>query len=267
MTKHHTQFEPTAGGLVLTKAILFYGPHAGESQDAQRVGAAAFASIHSVEDVDGKPTIGAGVPLSHAHLRQWTEAVGRTVTAEILPDNVLVATPDILAWWVPAMMRPSYFALTTRPEGLKALAERVTLSLPYPAHLFVARGSSLGVYALPESKRPTADTVLLHSPVLNVFINGQLCWGNVPFPKARGIAAIPDYERAVFDSWSTHPNPGQELTVTGKGGLVRLWDDLAARKVERFPVNRMKPFYPDVPRPANPPKMTLGRLIAGGGRV
>lgn len=97
----------------------------------------------------------------------------------------------------------------------------------------------LGVYALAENERPSATTRVLHSPVLNVFVDGSLCWGNIPRPRTLDVAAIPDFERALFDSWSTHPNPGQELTVTGKGGLLKLWDDLAARQATRFPVRRL----------------------------
>jgi PRTRC genetic system protein B len=139
--------------------------------------------------------------------------------------------------------------------------------MPYPAHLFIATRGRLGVYALPANERPTADTPVLHSPVLNVFIDGGLCWGNVPVPKAITAAAMPEYERAVFDSWSTHPNPGQETTATGKGGLVKLWDDLAARKATDFPVGRLKPFVARQDnKPVGPP-LTLGDLIKRSARA
>lgn len=240
-----TQFEATEGGLALSHAILFYqsethsliNPYA-----APKAGSPTFASIHAVEHGDGTPAIGAGTPLSRTHLRQWTEALGRTEAPEILPANVLVSHPDILAWWSPAGIRSSYFALNVRPKGLRVLGERTIVPLPYPAHVFVATRRTLGIYALPVSQRPTAETPVLHSPILNVYVDGSLCWGNIAKPKAIVAAAIPDFERAVFDSWSTHPNPGQERTVSGKGGLVRLWDALAARKARTFPVHRMKPF-------------------------
>ena len=181
MPQHSTHFEASGGGLVLTNAILLYR-HRAPSDGYQQYGASsrdapAFASIHAVEqNGDGTPTIAAGRALTRGHLRQWTEALGRTAGPELLPGNVLVAHPDMLAWWVPEQVRPAYFALTSPPAGLRLLASRATVRVPYPAHLFVATRHGLGVYALAESRRPTADTELLHSPILNVYVDAQLCW-------------------------------------------------------------------------------------------
>jgi PRTRC genetic system protein B len=274
MPDHSTLFEATGGGMVLTNAILLYRnqpPRNANPYGAPRQGGPAFASIHAVEhDEQGQPTIAAGAPLSRPHLRQWTEALGRTATPELLPANVLVAHPDMLAWWTPEQVRPGYFNLSAPPAGLRALSMRTVVPVPYPAHLFIATRSGLGVYALPENRRPDANTPVLYSPVLNVFTNGQLCWGNVARPKALAVASIPEFEHAVFDSWSTHPNPGQELTVTGKVGLVRLWDDLAARRAKRFPVRRLKPFVGGTRRQDRRPSgdpITVGHLIALSGRA
>ena len=155
--------------------------------------------------------------------------------------------------------------LSTRLAGLQVLTERTVVPVPYPAHLFIATGSRLGVYALPVNERPTADTRVLHSPILNVFVNGSLCWGNIPTPRALAISSIPEFERAVFDSWSTHPNPGQEFTISGKGGLVRLWDGLAARRAKRFPIKRLKPFGAGARqgRRSSTEPVTVGRIIGG----
>lgn len=271
MPNHSIQFEATEGGLVLTTAILLYqskSPHPSNPYAAHRDRAPAFASIHAVEHDEGRPVIAAGTPLSRAHLRQWTEVLGRSAAPEILPDNVLVCHADMLAWWVPEQIRTTYFALSSPPADLKAIAQRTSVPLPYPAHLFVATRGNLGVYALPENRRPTADTPVLHSPVLNVYVDGRLCWGNIRKPRALTPAYMVDYEDAVFDSWSTHPNPGQELTVTGKGGLVRLWDDLAARRARRFPVKRLRPFNPDTHRRSRQTgPITLAKLIAGIARA
>lgn len=273
MANHSAHFAAAGGGMTLSAAILLYRFEAPGGQGlygAGRTEAPAFASIHAIErDDEDRPTIAAGRPLSRAHLRHWTEALGRTVQPEILPEHVLVSHPDMVAWWTPAQVRSGYFALSSPPEDLKALGARTIVPVPYPAHLFIATRTGLGVYALPESKRPTADTPVLHSPILNVFVEGKLCWGNIARPGHLTIASIPAFEAAVFDSWSTHPNPGQERTVTGKGGLVRLWDDLAARRAMRFPIRRLKPFVPGArnrTRSNGGAPVTVGMLIAHGAR-
>lgn len=273
MPDHTAHFEATAGGLVLTNAILLYRTESSNSHGGSRHDGHAFASIHHVEQGnESGPTIAAGTPLTRAHLRQWTEALGRAAPPEILPDNVLVAHPDMLAWWTPEQVRSAYFHLSQPPVGLRRLSQRTIVPVAYPAHLFIATRRRLCVYALPDNQRPTATTGVLHSPILNVFTDGSLCWGNIPRPKTLTISAMVEFERAVFESWSTHPNPGQDLTVTGKGGLVRLWDDLAAREATRFPVKRLKPFAfnrrPQASRKPRAPTdpVTLGRLIAGSAR-
>lgn len=254
-----TEFEASGGGLLLTNAILLYGPEGA----GQPMTGAAFASIHDVEHGEAGPVIGAGKPLTRQHLRRWTEALGRNAPPEVLPSTVIAAHPDVLAWWVPAQVRDGYFDLSPHyRKNRKALGQKTTVPVPYPAHLLVATRRGLGVYALPFNGRPSADTAVLHSPVLNVFINGQLCWGSVAKPKALNVAAMAQYEAAVFDSWSTHPNAGQDQSITGKGGLVHLWDDLAARGVRTFPVSRLKPFHPSQHRPADPPLVTVAELIA-----
>lgn len=269
MSDHSTFFEATGSALTLTNAILLYQSGPPRNDRPYRTpppGTDAFASIHAVEhDGEGRPTIASGVPLLRQHLRHWAEALGRTVVPEILPDNVLVSHPDMLAWWTPAQVRPGFFALSSPPDGLRVLSERTAVPVPFPPHLFIATRSGLGVYALKASERPTAETRVLHSPLLNVFIDGRLCWGDVPQPNALSISAIPEFERAAFDSWSTHPNTRQDLTITGKGGLIRLWDDLAARRARRFPTARLKPFIPGGHghgRRTSADAMTVGRLIS-----
>lgn len=273
MPDQSTHFETIGGGLVLTNAILLYRSDTrgmSRSYGNSSHDSFAFASMHAVKlDDEDRPTIEAGTPLTRAHLRQWTEALGRTSIPQILPENMLVAHPDILAWWTPEQVRPAYFALSSPPPDLRILGERTIVPVPYPAHLFVATRSGLGIFALPASERPTADTWLLHSPILNVFVEGHLCWGSIARPKELTVTAIPQFESAVFDSWSTHPNPGQEYTLKGKGGLIALWDDLAARRARRFPVSRLKPFIAGArmnsrqkQRTAADEALTLGRLIA-----
>lgn len=273
MSDHSSHFEQGPGGLVLTNAILLYRADSSWARHGRTMpqpGESVFASIHAISsDGEGPPVIASGTALTRAHLRQWTAALGRTSIPEILPDRILVAHPDLLAWWVPAQVRRAYFALSSPPADLQALSGRTVVPAPYPPTLFVATRTRLHVLALPWNRRPDSDTPLLHSPILNVFADGTLCWGNIRKPSTLSIAAIPQFESAVFDSWSTHPNPGQEFTVTGKGGLVRLWDMLVATGARRFPVRRMKPFDPDIARSGRLGRsgpVTFGTLIARGSR-
>jgi len=257
---NRVEFETVGGGLTLTSAILLYGP---EGAGRPMTGA-AFASLHGIEEHDGKPVIAAGTPLTRAHVRKWASLLGRAAAPEILPENVLVSHPDMLAWWIPERVRTAHFAISHPTADLKVLGQRTTVAVPYPAHLLIATRRSLGVYALAVNKRPTAETVAYHSPVLNVFINGSLCWGNIAKPKTLGISSMAQFEAAVFDSWSTHPNAGQDQAITGKGGLVRLWDDLAVRKARTFPVRRLKPFLTTTRGKTKGQPLTVGQLIAGG---
>lgn len=270
MPSYSTDFEAVDGRLVLANAILLYRRDARGMSRSSGHDSFAFASMHAVKlDDEERPTIEAGTPLTRAHLRQWSEALGRTTTPQLLPDNMLVAHPDLLVWWIPEQVRPAYFALSSPPPNLRVLGERTIVPVPYPAHLFVATRSGLGIFALPANRRPTADTRLLHSPILNVFVGGSLCWGSIARPTNLTVDNVPQFESAVFDSWSTHPNPGQELTIKGKGGLIALWDDLATRRARRFPVSRLKPYIAGTSangrqqqRTATGEAMTLERLIA-----
>ena len=72
MFNHSTQFESTPGGLVLTNAILLYSAEGRYINS--REGAAAFASIHDVEQREAGPMIAAGSPLTRAHLRHVDDA-------------------------------------------------------------------------------------------------------------------------------------------------------------------------------------------------
>lgn len=246
MSDHSVQFEPASGGLELSQAILLYTPNDKRplspygGPDARR---SALATIHPISTSPaGAAEIGAGRPMTRADLRHWTEHLAPAMPPQILPDNVLVAHPDMLAWWIPEGMRPAYFNLSSPPQGLQVLFEPTITSAPYPAHLLIATRKRLSVFALPNSERPCAATKLLHSPILNVFLDGRLCWGNIPVPTSLDIDAIPQWEAALFDSWSTHPNPGQDATIRSKGGLIPLWDELIAFKRRRFPVSKLKPF-------------------------
>jgi hypothetical protein len=87
----------------LKAAILLYGGSKGIS----------FASVHEpYRDSKGAPYLDAGRPITIEFLRTLAQELGMRMPAEILPDHVLMHTPEITAWWVPAAVRPIFFAST-----------------------------------------------------------------------------------------------------------------------------------------------------------
>ena len=75
---------------VLKNAVLLYGD-----------GAATFATLHPVvsRGETSTPYLGPGQLLTTAFLRTLAEGLGSRIRAEVLPDNVLARTPDMIAWW------------------------------------------------------------------------------------------------------------------------------------------------------------------------
>ena len=79
----------------LKQAVLIY-----------RDNSAAFATLHEVQgDKNQAPYLGPGQSLTTAFLRSLTQGLGSTIVPEILPENVLVRTPDLVVWWSKAARR------------------------------------------------------------------------------------------------------------------------------------------------------------------
>ena len=88
--------------LKLYQAVLLY-----RNDHGNRV----MATVHGViqTDPNGVPALGAGQLLSTAALRELTKQLGTSSHAEYLPDNVIARTPELIAWWTPAAVRPMFF--------------------------------------------------------------------------------------------------------------------------------------------------------------
>lgn len=131
-----------------------------------------------------------------------------------VPANLLYTSPNLLAWWVPAAIRNTWF---------KCQDEFGTASGPaaHPALVFVATPTDWYVFALRQSERPTPRTPLCHSPHFNVWAGGKICTGNVALPGALSAEALAQYETAFFRSHFTHPN--HQTAVKYPGGMKALW--------------------------------------------
>jgi PRTRC genetic system protein B len=185
-----------------------------------------MATVHGVVQTDksGVPTLGAGQLLSTAALREITRQLGASCPAEFLPENVVARTPEMIAWWTPAAIRPMFFR-----DGSE-LADVSGKLFPHPALLFVVRNGVLFVRALHDNRRPDQDTRLAAAPYWNIDGNGAVCAGTMRTPKSLMVASIAAWHQGFFQSEFTHPGGAGRLTQR-KGGTAALWRSLPGKKV------------------------------------
>src|SRR5271157_4675589 len=187
-----------------------------------------MATVHGVvqTETDGTPLLGSGQLLSTAALRELAKQLGTSCSAEFLPKNVVARTPELIAWWTPATVRPMFFRDGSELVGISGKL------FPHPALLFVVRSAVLFVRALPNNRRPDPDTRLAAAPYWNIDSNGAVCAGTMRAPKSLTVASMPAWQQAFFQSEFTHPGGGGRLTKR-RGGTTALWKSLAGKG--RFP--------------------------------
>ena len=199
--------------LRLVGALLMYDSGQGD----------VYATTHQIELDAGNPErriIGPGTALTKNALSKFAATVGvATAYAGYVPANLLYTSPNVLAWWVPAAIRHTWF----KSEGEIGNANGVAA---HPALVFVATPNDWYVFALRESERPGPGTGLCHSPHFNVWGGGRICTGNVTLPGTLSAEALAQYENAFFRSHFTHPN--RTDAVKYKGGMKALWRDQMA---------------------------------------
>lgn len=199
----------------LSEAVLVY----------RSGGDGAFASLHKVEQSqDGAPYLAAGEPLTTAFVRALAEGLGARVKPEILPENVLARTPDILVWWSRPQRRIMFFGGTDE-QGRKLNG----IVFPHPALVFKVAGKDLFVRALATTTRPTGDTALKTAPYWNTDTRGLVCPGTMRVPDGSGVSTILQWEAAYFHSEFTHAAGAIRLTSHPKG-FMGLWRSLARGK-------------------------------------
>ena len=205
--------------LKLYQAVLLYKNDHGNRH---------MATVHGVvqQNADGSPVLGAGQLLSTASLRELSRQLGTGCSVEFLPEQVVARTPDLLAWWTPAAVRPMFFRAGSELERVSGKR------FPHPALLFVVRSSVLHVRALLASQRPCSDSKLAAAPYWNIDSNGAVCAGTMRVPRSLTVTSIAAWQQAFFQSEFTHAGGGGRLTKR-RGGTAGLWKSLAGK--QRFP--------------------------------
>lgn len=198
----------------LKQAVLIY-----------RDDSSAFATLHDVRrEKDQAPYLRPGQPLTTAFLRTLAHGLGSRITPEILPDNILVRTPDQIVWWSRARPHVMFF------EGGTEEAAKLNGHLyPHPPLVFKVCRHELYVRALEHQTRPCATTALKTAPYWNTEgSKGLVCAGTMRIPQDVTADSTSEWEDAFFSSAFTHPSGAVRLTSYPQG-FVGLWSSLADR--------------------------------------
>jgi PRTRC genetic system protein B len=220
----------TDAPLHLVSAILLYG-----SNDAlygnQKI---RLATVHTPEPnpAGGPPILGEGQPVSKSFLETLSRSLQSELPAAWLPENVLIWSQRLAAWWEPARIRPMFFS--PESDG-KTLDGKL---YPHPALLFAIRDGHLAVWALAGKTRPTLNTQLFQAPYWNTYENGEICHGTMATPRSVDVERLRQWSDAYFNSRFTHTNL-QRCLCRHPEGFLGMWRDLAGRK--RFPVDYLVP--------------------------
>ena len=216
-------------------AVLIYGD-----------GSAAFATLHDVvAQKEEAPYLAPGQSLTTAFLRSLARGLGARVAPEILPENILARTPDMVVWRSRAKGRVMFFG------GGSEEAQRLNGRMyPHPPLVFKISGHELFVRALGTDARPTALTPLMTAPYWNTDGQGLVCQGNMRVPDDASVDSIAGWEDAYYSSEFTHASGAVRLT-SHPGGFFGLWSSLAGSG-EKFP----RQFLTDA-------KQTLREFIEG----
>ena len=212
----------------LRKAVMVYA------------GTHAYVTVHDVlRDAQGKPHYGPPEALSAEFVKSLCELLNQKVAREIevLPNNVLCLTDDLVAWWCPAAVRPMFFESATDKEA-NALSGG---KFPHPALVFVAIERQLSVRALPTNERPTSSTLLMSAPYWNTYEDGSVCTGSMHVPTSEvSCSVIEEWERGFFESAFTHPSGAVRLT-SYKGGIIPMWASVL--NSDAFPDQHLVPAH------------------------
>jgi PRTRC genetic system protein B len=196
----------------LKQALLIY-----------RDDSSAFVTLHEVQaEKDKTPYLGPGQSLTTAFLRTLARGLGARTAPEILPENVLARSPDLMVWWSRAQRRVMFF------QGGSEEAKRLNGRMyPHPALVFKIYGHELFVRALGSDARPCADAPLKTAPYWNTEgSKGLVCMGSMRIPQEITVETIPEWETSYFLSAFTHFSGAVRLTRHPEG-FAGLWSRLA----------------------------------------
>lgn len=222
--------QPRAG-----HAILLHELHSGDMVTIR----------HSITYERGVPSYGPGHAVTQQDVHELMQLLDdpdhNSQGLTLQPVNVLAQSPAALAWYRPPAVRRLWF------KG--ASDKPVAIDAPWPGMVFRAnKQGKLHVAALKTRSRPCANTPLFHAPLMNIYRSGLLCNGSATPPTHAGIDTIAAWEAMIDDSFFTHVNHDQTLTLAGSERVdtaahLRFWRALGKHKTAKtFPAKSLRPM-------------------------
>jgi PRTRC genetic system protein B len=211
--------------LDLVHAILLYG-------SPERI---RLATVHTPESDPngGPPILGEGQPLTRQFLETLCRELGSELPTAYLPEQVLIYSTSLVAWWEPAQRRAMFFSHES--DG-KTFDGKV---FPHPPLVFAVRQHQLHVWALDTNSRPTPESRLFLAPYWNVNQDsGAVCHGSMAAPRTVEPGTLAQWSDAFFTSRFTHSNLGIPLCKHPEG-FLGMWRNLAGQS--RFPAEYLIP--------------------------
>lgn len=190
---------------------------------------------------EAKPGPGEGACLGEAQalttefVRSLSQGLRTEVQPELLPENILVWSSDLVVWWSRRAVWRMFFR--NNSEVLAGLSGE---PFSQPALLWCVSGQELTVRALAADRRPGADTPLMIAPYWNVDgDSGRVCLGSMRIPELAGVAALAQWEQAFFQSEFTHQTGVKRLVRCGKG-YFDVWEQIRGGR-RAFPAKCLVP--------------------------
>lgn len=191
-----------------------------------------LATIHDVEVHDNKPTIKAGTLVSKKALKEMFETLTpqQKIKPELLPENILAAGEEFLAWYMPPQNKSLWFKC-------EEVGGEVSGVVPLPGLVFMVSKTSKHwyVFACKGKDRPNQSTELFNAPFLNVWEHGHICEGNARRPKQLAASKISEWEDVFFRSRFTHTNQSHASIIKYKAGAYKFWKHMLANRWKKFP--------------------------------
>lgn len=197
---------------------------------------APFVTVHDVAHEEGDVRLGPAHLLTPEMLRKLIAEMGQSPAIEVLPENVIARTTDVVVWWSPAQVRTMFFSDRGGDKVLRGLNGK---KYPHPPLVFRASGSHLWIRCLRRNERPKRDTKLCIAPYWNCYDNGSVCTGTMHIPQEKSVAVTVDWEQSFYGSAFSHA-AGVAKHTRYPDGLLAMWKVLRGKR--RFPPQYLVPL-------------------------